>query len=548
MDDMIQGTNRPVRIMIVGDSMSHGHEGDFTWRYRLWQWLKHESIDFEFVGPYRGTKTPDQPHPPQPPALEDDLPTGADVAIDRGGYAAGVHFNSHHFSAWGRQATQCKDLIKDQVAQFRPDYLLVMLGFNDMGWGVADAENTLGAMRELVNNARTAKSDIKFAIADVPMRTPMDGAETLPPMVEKYSQLLQISIENWTTVESPAKLVEIRHGYDCSHGSYDGLHPNALGEYQIARAFSQTLFRQFRSGRKELSIPQEVPQRPTPVPANVVAEAVPYGISVTWDPTYGALGYDVRSQKNESLSWNEARVDVAQYDSTWTREGDEYQYQIRSCNGESLKSAWSTTVSAIAHPKTAPGPRNITTKPETDKIIVMWEEPPEKVQVDRYEIILVDLSLPGSFPASTGVRGTVAIFNDLPGGHRYGLAISTWTKYGGGVPAGGRSFIAGCGKPQVPTQLRIEAQEINTVQLKWKRSESAAGYRVWVRDRAENPGFTEDGETDSTEYSITFLYPGAWNFEFCVSAYNGSLESERSGCVVLPRSDVDSRRGVLALS
>lgn len=30
--------SRKGKMMIVGDSITHGQEGDFTWRYRLWQW------------------------------------------------------------------------------------------------------------------------------------------------------------------------------------------------------------------------------------------------------------------------------------------------------------------------------------------------------------------------------------------------------------------------------------------------------------------------------------------------------------------------------
>lgn len=29
---------RKGRMLIVGDSITHGQDGDFTWRYRLWQW------------------------------------------------------------------------------------------------------------------------------------------------------------------------------------------------------------------------------------------------------------------------------------------------------------------------------------------------------------------------------------------------------------------------------------------------------------------------------------------------------------------------------
>lgn len=28
------------RIMVLGDSISHGMHHDWTWRYRLWQWCK----------------------------------------------------------------------------------------------------------------------------------------------------------------------------------------------------------------------------------------------------------------------------------------------------------------------------------------------------------------------------------------------------------------------------------------------------------------------------------------------------------------------------
>jgi hypothetical protein len=29
-----------IKMMIAGDSISHGMEGDWTWRYRLWKWCK----------------------------------------------------------------------------------------------------------------------------------------------------------------------------------------------------------------------------------------------------------------------------------------------------------------------------------------------------------------------------------------------------------------------------------------------------------------------------------------------------------------------------
>ncbi|EFQ26005.1 fibronectin type III domain-containing protein [Colletotrichum graminicola] len=338
----------PIRVMIVGDSMTQGREGDFTWRYRLWQWMTAEGVNFQFVGPYKGTKTPEVSRPTHPPASDTEPTLDSNVPVDLGGYAAGVRFDSCHFSVWGLQATQCNELVQDQVERFRPDYMLVMLGFNDMGWGVADAKGTIVAMEQLINRTRAANPTAKLAIADVPQRTPMEGTEKLAPMVDRYNQLLRTSARNWGTQQSPIELVEIRDNYDCSHGSYDGLHPNALGEFQIARAFSRSLVRGYSIGTHELSIPLKIPERPTPVPANIVAEAVAYGVAVTWDAVYGALGYDVRSREGTGSLWIESRTESNRCDSTCTQEGLEYHYQVRTYNGDSLVSAWSKVVSAMS--------------------------------------------------------------------------------------------------------------------------------------------------------------------------------------------------------
>lgn len=43
----------------------------------------------------------------------------------------------------GRQLAQDQDLIKEMVSTHDPDYLLVLLGFNDMGWFISDAGGKL---------------------------------------------------------------------------------------------------------------------------------------------------------------------------------------------------------------------------------------------------------------------------------------------------------------------------------------------------------------------------------------------------------------------
>lgn len=124
-----------IKMMIIGDSISQGHEGDYTWRYRLWQWTQSSGIAVDFVGPYNGTHAPDAPAPPSPPLLQGETEP-AEPASTTAGYAVDVlpGFSHDHFALWGYQAAQYKDTVAGQVRAYDPDYLLVELGFNDIAW------------------------------------------------------------------------------------------------------------------------------------------------------------------------------------------------------------------------------------------------------------------------------------------------------------------------------------------------------------------------------------------------------------------------------
>lgn len=205
--------------------------------------------------------------------------------------------------------------------------------------------------------------------------------------------------------------------YDCGAArcpaGYDGLHPNARGEFQIARAFALTLHQRFGIGTHVPDLPASVPARPAPAVPGPVAESVPTGIKVTWRPVLGARGYTVRSRL---------------------------------------------------------------------------------------------------------------------------VAVVTWNDVGGGLPGGARPVNIGAGTPPAPTDLTIRSVDPVSAHLNWKGSKEAAGYRVWVRDNYTGGGFSADEYiSETTDRGITFLFPGNWNFDFCVTAVNGSLESGRSNCVALQK-------------
>ncbi|MFI2241193.1 fibronectin type III domain-containing protein [Streptomyces chrestomyceticus] len=548
-------TGLPLKVMVVGDSMSQGYEGDWTWRYRLWEWFKKERIDVDFVGPYQGTRPQESPKPPPAPRLQGEAPqAGESAPVTSGAYAAGVaaDFDTDHFAVWGRQAAQDKTLIAEQVAKYQPDLLLVGLGFNDMGWFVSGPEGTLDSMRTLVDQARAVKPDLDFALANVPQRTFIGGRDDLPANTTKYNDMLADAIPSWSTGKSRVALVDWAGNYSCDRdgclAGYDGLHPNALGEYQIAQAFVRTLHNSYGLGSQLINIPARIPDRPTLAPGTLWIGSGPSGITLNWKPVFGARGYTVRHRIKGSGTWNETPVRAARFDTTWTRDGWEWEYQVRTDNAGDGKSGWSETLSDTAHPKTAAAPTGIVTRATATGVDVSWGAPtgPYTDTIDRYEIITWDRDTPGAFLNSTAVRGRSAHIDGLEPGHHYLVAVVTWNAAGGGMPGVARSVTVGAGTPPAPTGLKVTSTDATTVQLSWAGSGQAAGYRVWIRNVNDgSPSKADEYVTNETSRGIAYLVPGVWNYEFCVTAINGEAESGKSNCVVAPRPSARARAQAL---
>jgi hypothetical protein len=41
----VQEPNRPISVMVVGDSITQGSNGDWTWRYRIWEWFRDQDVE-----------------------------------------------------------------------------------------------------------------------------------------------------------------------------------------------------------------------------------------------------------------------------------------------------------------------------------------------------------------------------------------------------------------------------------------------------------------------------------------------------------------------
>lgn len=211
-----------LRVLVVGDSMTQGQQGDYTWRYRIWQWFQENGIAAKFVGPYSGTVPPESASPPSPPPLYGATASTTQAGTN-GGYAkdvdSGFLSNSNHFAVWGRAAAVDKGLIAGVLQQTPADMMLLMLGFNDMGWFYSDAPGTIDSIGTLIANARSVNPNLKFAIANVPQRSFIGGRQDLVDNTNIYNGLLPGAISQWSTAQSPIHLVKLQENYDCEPSS-----------------------------------------------------------------------------------------------------------------------------------------------------------------------------------------------------------------------------------------------------------------------------------------------------------------------------------------
>jgi hypothetical protein len=70
-------------------------------------------------------------------------------------------------------------------------------------------------MKMLVDNVRRVKGNVKFAIANVPHRTRINGRQDLIDNTNTYNAMLASAIPAWSTTDSPVYLVGFAENYKC---------------------------------------------------------------------------------------------------------------------------------------------------------------------------------------------------------------------------------------------------------------------------------------------------------------------------------------------
>lgn len=327
------------KMMVVGDSISQGLEGDFTWRYRLSEHFRANNVRATFVGPWTGTFA-------LPPAQPEGYPRISAPSSHDGAYRPGITFQSANLAQWGWTLHQAKDVVGPATLRYQPDYLLIELGFNDLVFGLSSPAGLVDEMHTLIINARKARPSINIVLANIIRGNPLGVPESLKTRIDEYNSSLAVNALAWSTEESPVALANIGGTYDPDTDSYDGVHPNVSGELKIAEAFANVLSSRYDVGPQFTATPTAVEEIHPSIPRSIEAISIAGNIVVRWSHSFGAGGY--------ILYWRDLTSGEAFKESplpltadSWTFNGltggHTYEYAVRAARG-----AYESDISPVA--------------------------------------------------------------------------------------------------------------------------------------------------------------------------------------------------------
>ncbi|WP_253945094.1 GDSL-type esterase/lipase family protein [Nocardioides sp. zg-DK7169] len=328
------------RIMIIGDSVTHGSSGDWTFRYRLWRHLQATGARVDFVGPASSVHS-----------WEGDPPVYADP-----------DFDADHAAGWGMWANDGASAVTDLVTTYAPDVLVVNLGVIDIIWGAAPWMVEL-SLAELVRRAQAVDPEIDVVIGEVTQTwMTFEGREG----PRALNLVLPALAERLTTATSTVSIADTTAGYTVAD-TYDSSHPAASGEVKIAAALADSL--------AGLGVGAPHP-RPLPVvsglPGTLTVSATPAvgSVALAWSPVPGASGYTVSHSTGgawRTLTLTRATTAVL----TGLRAGVPTRFRVRADKGTSTRAVGET----VAVPAVAPVTAVRATRART-RLVVSWRAVP----------------------------------------------------------------------------------------------------------------------------------------------------------------------------
>jgi len=228
-----------MRFLFVGDSMTIGRAGDFTWRYRMWRHL--EAVlpgGYEITGPRTALYEP-----------ADDAATSHAYADPEFPAAA-----RRHLAGWGEGWLHMAPLVGDAVTAARADVLLVSLGLIDLGF-YTNSDQTIENVRAFLDAARAANPRVRAVLLPVIPNVRATYDAPFAAECARFNELLAKTVADLDTAASPLLLGSVPESYDLDADTYDGTHPGPTGEHKLAAAFADAMHQAWALGGPYRALP-----------------------------------------------------------------------------------------------------------------------------------------------------------------------------------------------------------------------------------------------------------------------------------------------------
>lgn len=200
----------PLRVMLVGDSITHGSAGDWTWRYRLWKEFQSQAVPVDFVGPRND--------------LFDNVTSehGSQAYLD-------ADFDRDHAAVWGGQLTFPSHFPTQLTEDYQPDVVVILIGVNDLTWMQQAPTVVQGQIRDMVARIRAVDPDVEVVLGQTPL-TWKTGVPALNDLLDELGDELP-----------DAAVADTDTDFTMDLDTWDGTHPSATGEVKIAAAVADAI-------------------------------------------------------------------------------------------------------------------------------------------------------------------------------------------------------------------------------------------------------------------------------------------------------------------
>lgn len=210
----------PLRVMVVGDSITHSCNGEASYRYHLWQELQRQGVDVDFVGPHVAPRK-------RPEARK---------------HYWFSDFDQDHAARAGTTFAYHLEREEEWFTTYRPQVVLLLLGINDAT--TDEGEDIAADTAAYLQAAWEIDPEIRFVLGQITSTGDPTARAGKNPSSATANDLVAKAFAD----DPRVTIAHTREGgtapvqdWDPDLLTFDGTHPNATGETFLAHRFAQAL-------------------------------------------------------------------------------------------------------------------------------------------------------------------------------------------------------------------------------------------------------------------------------------------------------------------